>query len=51
MRIFMSNDGHRRPRPGRQGTTAVQFAVVAPVMFAVILGIIEIGRGLMVSTS
>jgi Flp pilus assembly protein TadG len=40
-------DGVRRWR--RRGTSAVEFAVVAPVYLMVVLGIIELGRGLMVS--
>ena len=37
----------RRRRPSRRGASSVEFAVVAPVLFAVVLGIIEVGRGLM----
>ena len=36
-----------RRRPSRRGASAVEFAVVAPALFAVVLGIIEVGRGLM----
>jgi Flp pilus assembly protein TadG len=41
------------PAPGpqvcrRRGATTVELAVVAPILFAVILGIFEVGRGLMV---
>jgi Flp pilus assembly protein TadG len=32
----------------RRGATTVEVAVVAPIVFAIILGIIELGRGLMV---
>ena len=39
--------GPARPRR-RFGASAVEFAVVASVLFPMILGIIEIGRGLMV---
>ncbi len=36
-------------RPGkRKGATALEFAFVAPAMFALILGIFEVGRALMV---
>ncbi len=35
----------KRPR---RGATAVEFALVAPVMFFMVLGIIEVGRGFMV---
>lgn len=37
--------GHR---PGRRGAAAVEFAVVAPIFFLVVLGIIEFGRMAMV---
>lgn len=37
------------PRPQkRRGVHLVEFAFVAPVLFALIIGIIELGRGLMV---
>jgi Flp pilus assembly protein TadG len=32
----------------RRGATTVELAVVAPVVFAIVLGIFELGRGLMV---
>jgi Flp pilus assembly protein TadG len=35
----------------RRGTAAVEFAVVAPVLFLLMLGMIEIGRGVMVAQS
>src|SRR5689334_16768863 len=38
---------HRSSRK-RAGATAVEFAIVAPVMFLMIFGIIELGRVLMV---
>ena len=41
----------RPPRPcpqKRRGAHLVEFAFVAPILFALILGVIEIGRGLMV---
>ncbi len=34
----------------RPGATAVEFALVAPVFFLFVLGLIELGRGLMVQT-
>ncbi len=39
---FIRRDPHRR------GTTLVEFAVVAPVFFLMVLGLIEFGRGMMV---
>jgi Flp pilus assembly protein TadG len=33
--------------PARRGATAVEFAVVAPVFFLLLLGIVEFGRALM----
>jgi Flp pilus assembly protein TadG len=35
-------------RRDRRGAAAVEFAIVAPVFFAFLLGMIEIGRGVMV---
>jgi Flp pilus assembly protein TadG len=35
-------------RPHRRGTTLVEFAVVAPVFFLMVLGLIEFGRAMMV---
>jgi Flp pilus assembly protein TadG len=32
----------------RAGTTAVEFAVVAPLFFALVFGLMELGRGLMI---
>ena len=32
----------------RAGSTAVEFAVVAPLLFAVVLGLVEFGRAIMV---
>ena len=39
----------RGRRPGRQGTAIVEFAVVAPLLFSVVLAIMEFGRGMMVA--
>lgn len=39
----------RSPRRLRRGGTLVEFALVAPVFFLMVLGIIEIGRAYMVS--
>jgi len=34
---------------GRAGASVVEFAIVVPVFFAFIIGIIEVGRGMMVN--
>ena len=39
---------HSRKRPPRRGTTAVEFAVVAPIFFLVVFAIVEFGRMMMV---
>jgi len=39
----------RSQRRHRRAVTVVEFAVVAPVFFLFVLGLIEVGRGLMVS--
>ncbi len=41
----------RGSRANRSGTAAVEFAVVAPLLFAVVLGLIEFGRAIMVQQS
>jgi Flp pilus assembly protein TadG len=38
---------HRVPQ-ARQGTAVVEFAVVAPILFAIVFGLIEFGRAMMV---
>jgi Flp pilus assembly protein TadG len=38
-----------RASRARSGATAVEFAVIAPVIFALVFGIIELGRALMVT--
>ena len=40
--------GRRRLRSQRRGVAAVEFAFVAPIFFLLVLGIIEIGRAMMV---
>jgi hypothetical protein len=37
--------GRRRARPA---ASAVEFAFVAPLLFMMVLGVIEVGRGIMV---
>jgi Flp pilus assembly protein TadG len=39
---------HGQRQPKNRGVAAVEFAIVAPVFFMLILGIIEIGRAMMV---
>lgn len=39
----------RSHRSSRGGVTSVEFAVVAPIFFLVVLGIVEIGRACMVT--
>lgn len=39
----------RPHRDERRGASVVEMALIAPVFFAVVLGIIEFGRGMMVS--
>jgi Flp pilus assembly protein TadG len=55
MRTLLTNNPQGRVSPSgapspreRRGTTALEFAVVAPALFLIVLGIIEVGRGLMV---
>ena len=43
----MTNLTARRRDPSRRGASTVEFAIVAPILFTVVLGIIEVGRGLM----
>lgn len=38
----------QRAGPGRRGAAAVEFAIVAPLFFMLIIGCIEFGRALMV---
>lgn len=38
----------RRQRTARRGVAAVEFAIVAPVFFLLVIGFVELGRGLMV---
>jgi len=38
----------RRNRTARRGVVAVEFALIAPIFFAMLLGIIEFGRMMMV---
>lgn len=39
----------RSPRLLRRGATLVEFAVVAPVFFLIVLGLVEVGRACMVT--
>lgn len=45
VRRLLSHNGHGSRR---RGASAVEFALVAPVFFTVVLGIIEFGRAMMV---
>lgn len=38
----------RRPKSARRGAAVVEFAIVAPVFFLLVIGFIELGRGMMV---
>lgn len=40
----------RTPRPRRRGAHLVEFALVAPIFFAFVFGMIDLGRGFMVSS-
>jgi Flp pilus assembly protein TadG len=44
-----SDNANRSRRRGERGTAVVEFAVVAPLLFAVVLAIMEFGRGMMVA--
>jgi Flp pilus assembly protein TadG len=48
MRLRTRRRSSARPRIKKHGVAAVEFAIVAPVFFMLILGIIEIGRAMMV---
>jgi Flp pilus assembly protein TadG len=41
--------GRRRGAAKRRGASVVEFAVIAPIFFLIVLGIIEMGRAVMVS--
>ena len=45
---FKLEKSSRMCRKHRRGAAAVEFAIIAPVFFLLILGMIEIGRGVMV---
>ena len=40
--------GRPAPRHARRGASAVEFAVIAPIFILLVLGMIELGRGVMV---
>jgi Flp pilus assembly protein TadG len=46
--INRAGTGLRRKSVVRRGAQAVEFAVIASVMFVFVLGLIEVGRGIMV---
>ena len=45
---FPGNRDRAARRPSRRGTAVVEFALVAPVLCLVVLGIMEFGRAMMV---
>ncbi len=45
--MFPRSRPHRR-QPRRRGVAAVEFALTAPLLFLLVFGMIEVGRGLMV---
>jgi Flp pilus assembly protein TadG len=47
-RASRRSSARMRRNSNRRGVAAVEFAIVAPVFFLVIIGIIEIGRAMMV---
>ena len=48
MRLRQSSRRTRRRAAPRHGVAAVEFAIVAPIFFMLVIGIIEIGRAMMV---
>lgn len=47
-RHFQVQGCPRRLKKGRHGVATVEFAIVAPLFFLLVLGSVELGRGLMV---
>jgi Flp pilus assembly protein TadG len=43
-----NRSGQRRVRTAPRGVAAVEFAIVAPIFFMLVIGIIEVGRAIMV---
>ena len=41
---MMNNLIHNRKKPGSRAQAMVEFAIVAPILFLMLLGIIEVGR-------
>lgn len=48
MKTVILGSGLVRARKGRKGSAAVELAVVAPLLFAVLWGLVEFGRAIMV---
>jgi Flp pilus assembly protein TadG len=44
----VSGRSKRRRRNSQRGVAAVEFAIVAPIFFMLVIGIIEVGRAIMV---
>ncbi len=41
---MLNNLIHNRKKPGSRAQAMVEFAIVAPILFLMLLGIIEVGR-------
>ena len=41
---MLNNQIHNRKKPGSRAQAMVEFAIVAPILFLMLLGILEVGR-------